>query len=176
MSNKVFETYKELPSWAKGIVVVGGLLVAYMVGNNLYKKIFPSQANVDAKKQQDSIEADLNTIKSNGITPSYPQSQFDSWVTTIVDAISGCDYSAVLIWSFGFQKVYDIFDFLKNDADFLTLEKTFGIKTISKGVLCGGNYTNVSFTQAMSAQFNTLEIGLLNSRLSSKGISYRLTN
>jgi hypothetical protein len=176
MEKGFYKYYTELPPWAKGVVIVGAGLVVYMVGSKLYRKIIPTQTTKDAKNELNVIDVEIKNNAKNGIKASYPDSQYVAWVRNIVDAISGCDYSAILIWSFGFQKVYDIFDKLKNDTDYLLLQKTFGIRTISKGVLCGGNYENVSFSQAMSKQFNNVEINLLNTRLKSKGISYRLNN
>ena len=38
---KTLEYYKELPSWAKGAVVVGGLLIVYIVGNKVYSALKP---------------------------------------------------------------------------------------------------------------------------------------
>lgn len=176
MQKGFYKYYKDLPPWAKGVVIVGAGLVLYMVGNKIYKKINPPQSTKDAKNEQSVIDAEIKNNAKNGMKSSYPDSQYVAWVRNIVDTISGCDYSAILIWSVGFQKVYDIFDKLKNDSDYLMLQKTFGVRTISKGVLCGGDYKNVSFSQAMSMQFNNVEIGMLNSRLKSKGISYRLNN
>lgn len=176
MEKGFFKYYKELPPWAKGVVIVGAGFVLYMVGNKVYKKINPPQSEKDAKKEQTEIDSEIKNNLKKGVSPSYPESQYTAWVKTIVDAISGCDYSAILIWSFGFQKVYDIFDLLKNDSDYLLLQKYFGVRTITKGVLCGGDYKNVSFSQAMTMQFNNVEISLLNSRLKSKGISYKLIN
>jgi hypothetical protein len=176
MEKGFYKYYTELPSWAKGIVIVGAGLVIYMVGNKVYKKLNPSQSNKDARNEQNLIDEEIKNNAKKGIKQSYPDSQYIAWVRNIVDAITGCDYSAILIWSYGFQKVYDIFDKLKNDTDYLLLEKNFGIRSISKGFLCGGDYKNVSFSQAMSMQFNNVEIGLFNTRLKEKGISYRLNN
>jgi hypothetical protein len=41
--NKIFKVYQELPQWAKGVVVVGGLVVTYIVGSTVYKKVKSSQ-------------------------------------------------------------------------------------------------------------------------------------
>ena len=38
-NDKVYKYYTELPGWAKGVVIIGGLGIAYIVGTTIYKKV-----------------------------------------------------------------------------------------------------------------------------------------
>jgi lipid-binding SYLF domain-containing protein len=37
--NKAVEVFKELPSWAKGVVVIGVLGIGYIIYNRIYKSL-----------------------------------------------------------------------------------------------------------------------------------------
>jgi len=178
MSNKVFETYKELPSWAKGIVVVGGLVVVYVFGSSLYKKIFPSQSQIDAKQELDSSTKDLQKKLDIGIVPTYNDSQYIDWANQIASSLSGCLASIT-----AYSTIRDIFSKLKNDADFLNLKLAYGTRTIPRGFICGGDIQDKTMSQAIRVEFDSWEIngtlgGValigLNPTLEANGITYRI--
>jgi hypothetical protein len=76
---KTLEYYKELPSWAKGVVVVGGLLIVYIVGNKIYSALKPRP--VEEKNISNDIERLSRLMK-----PTYTDSSYDGYAKTIYEA------------------------------------------------------------------------------------------
>jgi hypothetical protein len=182
--NKAFEVYTELPSWAKGIVVVGGLAVTYIVGSTIYKKITSAQQNILSQNQLNQVGVDLQNNLNNGVQATFNSTQYNNFADAIASAFSGCDYSSPIIpldpnfpviggYSDSGATIYNILYQFNNDVDFLALQKAFGVRTITKGWLCGGDYNNVSLVAAVQKQLNSKEISGLNNLLASRKISLR---
>ena len=53
MANKVYQYYTELPSWAKGIVVIGGIAIVYFTTKQFIAKIKKQAESKDAKTSVD---------------------------------------------------------------------------------------------------------------------------
>jgi hypothetical protein len=184
--NKIFKIYQELPQWAKGVVVVGGLVVTYIVGNTVYKKIKSFQDSADAQNKLNQLQEDLDRKLKQGQQPSFSSTQYNNFADSIQGLFEGCDYSSPLVpvpttwllnvgWSNSGASLFNILYQFNNDVDFLALQKAFGTRTISKGWYCGGDYTNTTLTQAVNKQLNTQEIGAINKLLTQKGITYRFS-
>ena len=186
--SNLYKWYAPLPPMAKGVVVVGGLVALYITGTTVYSMLFPSAAAQSAAQQQAAVAArvaqvgnDLATDISNGQTPSFDQTQYNNWADSIAAAFSGCDITSASSWLFvttwnlsdSAQTVYNIVNQLNNDVDFLSLQKAFGTRTISKSILCGGDYNNVDLNAAVTNQLNTMEITLINNALTTKGITHK---
>jgi hypothetical protein len=94
---KVYQYYKELPPWAKGIVVVGGVAALFFVGKKLYTIVFPSE---EAKRNAE-LGRNINTEIGNlqkFMKASYPDSTYDTLANTIYNSMKfavGDDYGAV---------------------------------------------------------------------------------
>jgi len=54
MANKFYDYYKELPSWAKGVVVVGGLGVVYIFASQVIKKL-KQDAEIEIKNRKAEV-------------------------------------------------------------------------------------------------------------------------
>ena len=182
--SKLIRVYEDLPQWARGVVVVGGLVVTYIVGNTIYKKIKAFSDSADAQNKLKQLEDDLNKKLNQGQQPTFSSTQFNNFADSIQSAFEGCDYSTPLIpvpttwilnigWSNSGASLFNILYQFNNDVDFLALQKAFGTRTISKGWYCGGDYTNVTLSQAVNNQLNTQEIYAVNKLLTQKGITYR---
>jgi DMSO reductase anchor subunit len=61
MANKVYDYYKDLPSWAKGVTVVGGLVIAYIIGNRIYKGI---KASTEFRGQKETLKDFVTSLKN----------------------------------------------------------------------------------------------------------------
>ena len=168
MNNKAFEYYKELPSWAKGVVVIGVLGVAFIVGNRIYKAIKEQQKNKDQRKTQDEQMKEKKNLQDLGMRLTYPVSQYRAWADAIQTQLSGCDPFERSMSTIG-----NVIGKLKNDLDFLELSTAWGAsRTYDQ---CGwgmGDFTG-SFQQAVNDELRTVEINILNKTLQEKGIKYR---
>lgn len=168
MSNKAFEYYKELPSWAKGVVVIGVLGIGYIIISKLYKGVKEQQKSADQRRTNQAQLEEKRNLENLGMRLTYPKSQYKAWADAIQTQLSGCDpleHSMTVIGN--------AIGKLKNDLDFLELSTAWGVsRTYDQ---CGwgmGDFTG-SFQQAVNDELRTVEINILNKDLASKGISYR---
>lgn len=182
--SKVFKVYQDLPQWAKGVVVVGGLVVTYIVGNTIYKRIKAFSDSADAQNKLRQLEDDLDKKIKQGQQPTFSSTQYNNFADSIQTLFEGCDYTTPFIpvpttwilnigWSNSGAGLFNILYQFNNDVDFLALQKAFATRTISKGWYCGGDYTNVTLSQAVNKQLNSQEIAAINKLLTQKGITYR---
>ena len=180
MANKAFEVYQGLPSWAKGVVVVGGLVLTYIVGKNVSDALKAAKAAREAKERQKQFDKELGQVS---VAASFRDSQYTSWADAIASAFAGCDYNSiggnipivgyVWYWSSSGATVWNILNQLKNEADYLKLQRAFGIRDIPKSWICGGDYKGYDLSASITAQLNQKEINALNEMLAKKNINYR---
>lgn len=183
MANKTFEIWKSLPTWAKGVVAVGGLAAVYFGVRGFLNKLKADAAMKDQLQTQTNQENQLQANIDNGIRPSYQQSQYNQWADELQNQFDGCDVSFRFPfdprifgnqnWSGSGAKLATIVLDLKNDSDFLALSTAWGSsRTYDQ---CGpwtGNFTG-NLSQAVTDELTQDEINALNSYLSSKGITYK---
>lgn len=119
MDNKVYNYYKELPPWAKGVVVVGGGLVAFFVLRRVYKAVFPSAEDRKNRQLLQDVNNEINVLNNQGVKPSFPESAYSTFANTIYNGMRYCagdDYGTV---EATLKK-------MKNDLDVAKLIKAFG--------------------------------------------------
>jgi len=165
--NKIFETYKELPSWAKGIVVVGGLTILYITGNTLYKKIFPPKPS----QQMQNVSNDITTF-SQTEQPTYASSQYDGFANTIYNA-------QVSSLGFDSKSIANTLMMMQNNLDVALLAKAYGIRQdYVFGFQIGSNYDLFSAARhgISSDTFGlfSYRIANVNNDWANKGIKYRI--
>lgn len=186
MKEKAYSYYRELPPWAKGVVIVGGLFVVYLAGNAVLRKLKQAKDAREARDNVRNAEAERRRLQAQGIRPSYAPSQYSTWANSIEQAFDGCDPSgqlawgadsplgAVSFWSTSGYKVATILAQLKNNLDYLNLTTAWGIRTYDACGWFTGNVTDVDFAKAISDELTAREIGNLNEILKKKGITYKL--
>lgn len=122
MANKVYDYYKDLPSWAKGIVVVGGVGFTLLIGYQIYKRVFKS---AEAKKSADEVKHlndDIKRSLDKGLKPSFPQSNYDVFANTIYSSLRQISYAD------DYGSVEATLKRMKNNLDVELLMKSFGIR------------------------------------------------
>ena len=78
-NDKLYNYYTELPSWAKGVVVVGGLGMIYIIGSKIYAALKP--------KPQDVVNVQNDIVKlATKMQPSYGDASYDQYANTIYNA------------------------------------------------------------------------------------------
>lgn len=108
--------YNEYKSTINVVVGVGAVLVGYGVYQNYRKK-------AEEKKALEGATAaanELADLAGKGITPSYYDSQYLSYVDQIVQAASGCGTDE--------EAIYNVFRQMQNDADIRKLIVLFGVQ------------------------------------------------
>jgi len=176
----IFKYYKELPSWAKGVVVIGGIGIAYIIGSTIYRKVQQISSDAEEQNKLNQIQDEINKNKQIGISPSYNNIQFNNLADAAQNAFVNCRLPIIpcpvylgsaLCQSNSYKEFAPIVEQLKNDSDFLELQKTFGIRNISKQFVCGGDI-RMNLATLVKDQLNNFEIDGLNRILKSKGITY----
>lgn len=169
MATKVVTYYKGLPPWGRGVVVVGGAVVAVIVVAKIYKGIKNKIAENNAMLEAQQSASDLKDLIGMGVNPTYPNSQYESWSNQLVQAFTGCGTDV--------DAVYSIFKNIQNEADILKLISTYGIRPYDKCMhwiyLFGGGVQNLSLPGAMTSELSSSDIDNINNLLASKGIKYR---
>lgn len=121
MANKVYQYYKELPPWAKGAVVVGGGLVAFLVLKRVYKAVFPTEAEIRNKALERNIDSEISKMQGSGKKPTFSDSNYNAFANTIYNSMrfaAGDSYS----------NVESTMKRMQNDLDVAKLIKAFGTR------------------------------------------------
>jgi len=163
-NDKLYNYYKDLPPWAKGVVVVGGLGMVYIVGSKIYAALKP--------KPQDIVNVQNDIVKlETKMQPSYGDASYDQYANTIYNAqrtSAGNDSGAIL----------DVAKLMKNDLDVAKLVKAygtrqdyaFGFPTDSYG-LFGAMRKGIEADLFGAFSYR---IGKVNADWASKGITYQI--
>lgn len=172
MQNKVYTYYKELPSWGKGVVVIGVGVVAFLVGRKIYKVAFPSAEEKKGRQMLTNVNQDIRTNISKGLKQTFSDSNYDAFANTIYNGMRyavGDDYGTV---EATLKK-------MMNDLDVAKLIKTFGVRQNYIFGIPKGNAVDL-FTMVQEELGNEY-FGLTNYRIKNinsdwkkKGITYQL--
>lgn len=161
---KTLEYYKELPSWAKGVVVVGGLVIVYIVGNKIFTALKPKPI------EDVNIQNDINRLSSL-MKPTYTDSAYDGYAKTIYEAQRtslGNDSGTIK----------DVALLMKNDLDVAKLYKSYGTRTDYVFGVPSDSYSLFGAIrkgiEADSFGIFSWRLGQINKDWESKGITYRL--
>jgi len=168
----VYDYYKGLPPWAKGVVIVGGSAVAVLIGMKVYNALFPSDIAKKNRAILDNINSDISAAQAAGIRPTYSDSQYLIYANEIYDGMRYCvgdDYN----------KVEANLKLMKNDIDVAKLIKAFGTRQAYCFGLDSGSPKDL-FTFVASELGNEY-LGLTSYRVTSinddwttKGIKYKI--
>jgi hypothetical protein len=170
---KVYQYYKELPSWAKGVIVVGGAAVIYFTAKSILDGIKARKNQTALLKEVDNANNELINLRKKGINPTVAQSTLEALSNNLVDAFSGCGTDI--------QKVKGVFDQLKNQADVLLFVKTFGLRKKQRCLFSGdarenfwSNYTPpMSLSAHLASDLSSSEIASINKMFKAKNITYQ---
>lgn len=171
--NGALKYYKELPNWAKGVVVVGGLTVTYIFLSQIVGKI--RQRN-EQKKQLEEISGanqDLENLSKRSVYPTMNKSAFEAMSAAIIDAVSGCGTDK--------DKINSQFQKLNNDADILAFVSVFGLRKKQRCLFSDdpredffSNTTPpMSLTAHLQSDMSDTEIKNINKILQGRGITYQ---
>ena len=178
MSNKALSVWNGLPTWAKGVIAVGGLAIAYFGVKGFINKLKEDAQKQDQVLTQQNQEQELEKLQNNGVNPSFPTSQYKQWADELQTQFDGCDPSLSVAWlskymmSSSGAKLGNIVLQLKNNADFLALSTAWGSsRSYGHWYSCGSFTCNLS--QAVTDELDTSEIKVINDALQKQGITYK---
>ena len=170
MANKVYSYYKELPDWAKGVVVVGGGLVAFLVIRKVFKVVFPSEKQRRNQQLTQNVNTEIRNLEFQGQKPSYSESQYLTFANTIFNGIRYC-------WGDDYGTVEETMKRMKNDLDVAKLIKAFGRRRRACfGIPTGGEDDLFTSIQAELGQdfggLTNYRVDRINNDWKKKGITY----
>ena len=165
--------YTELPSWAKGVVVVGGLVVGYLAVTSILKSIKAKKNKEESLAEVNNANSELNTQIQTGKGPTIAISTAEVMANAIVAASNDCGTEE--------KQIYAQFDKVNNQADILLFVDVFGLR---KKVRCPFSddpresfWSNSTPPMSLSAMINSeldaTQIATINNKLASKGITYK---
>ena len=169
---KVYQYYKDLPPWAKGVVVVGGALVVYLVGSRVYRAVFPTETQRKNRELEKNIDSEISKLQGNGKKASFSDSNYNTFANTIYNSMRfavGDDYSTV----------ESTLKRMKNDLDVAKLVKAFGVKQdYFFGLPTGDKMDLFTYIQKeLGNEYGGLtnyRVKRINEDWSKKGISYQI--
>lgn len=172
MANQVYKFYKDLPPWAKGVVVVGGGLVVFLVGKKLFKAVFPSESEKRNKQLFQDVNNEISKYQSSGQRPSFSDSQYETFANTIYNSMryaAGDDYATVEL------KLKQ----MKNNLDVAKLIKAFGKRqNYFFGIPTGDQMDLFTFVQAELGNdyggLTNYRVVRVNEDWKKKGITYQI--
>lgn len=165
--------YTELPSWAKGVVVVGGLVVGYLAVTSILKSIKAKKNKEESLAEVNNANSELNTQIKTGKGPTIARSTAEVMANAIVAAANDCGTEE--------KQMYAQFDKLNNQADILLFVDVFGLR---KKVRCpftddpresffSANTPPMSLSAMINSELDATQIATINNKLASKGITYK---
>jgi hypothetical protein len=167
MANKAYTYYTELPAWAKGVVVVGGLAVTYIFVSQIISRIKKQASDKENRQAVESAKDDLQDLNKRGVKPTLTKAQTDSMADAILNQYKNADL---------FLQSYTVterqFNKLKNDADYLMLKTSWGVRTYPDAFF--GSVSNVTLEAAIQNELFNSSISKLNTILTKKGINYTI--
>jgi hypothetical protein len=169
---KVYQYYKDLPPWAKGVVVVGGAVVVYLVGSRVYRAVFPTEAQRKNRELEKNIDSEISKMQGNGKKASFSDSNYNTFANTIYNSMRfavGDDYGTV----------ESTLKRMKNDLDVAKLIKAFGLKQdYFFGLPTGDKMDLFTYIQKeLGNEYGGLtnyRVKRINEDWSKKGISYQI--
>ena len=165
--------YTELPSWAKGVVVVGGLVVGYLAVTSILKAIKSKKTKEESLAEVNNASNELNTQIKSGKGPTIQRSTAEVMSNAIVAASNDCGTDE--------KQIYAQFDKVKNQADILLFVDVFGLR---KKVRCpfsddpresffSADTPPMSLSSMINSELDATQISTINNKLASKGITYK---
>ena len=173
MAKGFYQYYKDLPSWAKGVVVIGGGLVAYLGVTTIMRKIKQAKETAMAMQEVDSANSELQAEIRNGKKPTINNTIAEAISNGIISASNDCGTDEKLIFS--------QFDKVNNQADILLLVQVFGLRKKIRCVFSDdpresfmSAYTPpMSLSAILNSELDTTQLQTLNNKLATKGIKYK---
>lgn len=172
MANKVYEFYKDLPPWAKGVTVIGVGLVTFFVGRRLYYGLFPTESQKKNKELVNNISTEIQTAQKSGQKPSYSDANYNTFANTIYNSMRfavGDDYATV----------ESTMKKMNNDLDVAKLIAAFGTRqNYAFGIPVGSKMDLFTFVQAELGQdylgLTNYRVKRINEDWKKKGIRYQI--
>lgn len=148
------------PGWWEAIPmpakIAGGAVLTFVAYKFIKNEVNAGRARQLALQQQNLFTNEINAAGAAGEKLSYPLSQYKSFADKLDTAMRDTWFS----YGTDTPAVKEVLEALNNNADFLQLQKSFGVRD------------GWTLQQWITGDFNESERAELNSILQTKGILY----
>lgn len=168
----VYEKYYERQPAAVKVIAVAGLALG---GYLIYRHFKRAADEKDATKAAQDAANELAALQNQGVNPTYSDSQFQGFVDALVQAMNGCGSDE--------NAIYQVFGYMRNDADIRKLITTFGIRYIEPCWISEADayavwlFNDKAYGGELASWLNfdldSSEIGKVNSILRNNGVNYQ---
>jgi hypothetical protein len=160
------EVYNGLPLWAKGVVVVGGALLGFIVVKSILNKIKATADLKDQMKVRDSAANEIKNLYNQGIKQTLTNAQLESMSVEMAQSFAGCGYKI--------ENIKRLFDRLQNEADLQAFLRIYGVRKYD-GCNWEMNWGDSEFnlSSALADELKAFQISEINAILGKKGIKFR---
>lgn len=167
----IIDYYKDLPTWAKGVVVVGGLFIVYAVGKKVLGMVFPGADKMRNQQLAKDIAQEIARWRKTQ-TPSFTDSQYRTYANSIYEGVRYCvgdDYGGV----------EDILKTMRNNLDVALLIQNYGFRQRACFGIDTGSADDLLTTikAELGNEWGGLsnqKVDAINNNWASKGITYRI--
>lgn len=162
---KALEIWNGLPTWAKGVIAVGGIAIVYFTSRSIIKSINKKKEERDNKDLLDATEREKRELEKQGIKQTVSNAQLEAYSQKLAEAFNDCGTTE--------SSIYAVFNGLKNQVDLMQLIKIYGTRAYS-GCLAHGEFgdMNYSLPRAIESELDSSETKKVNDILRKKGIDY----
>ena len=156
------QSFGKLPPVMQWVIIIGGVGAVFFGARAIVKGI---QSSGRARKTIRDINAEEKEYLKAGEKLSYPPTQYKSFAAKLEQAM--------FMWGTDEDAIFAVFKKLNNNVDFLQLEKAFGIRGYSGGLVSEWAYGKYTLTQWLTEELDNADIKKINAILKNKGITYR---
>lgn len=160
-TSKALGFFKDVPGWAKGIIVI---LVVLLIVWAVYKFIKTTGFKTgEEREKEQEIKKDKDMFIEQGQKPSYPR----TWYSAMADKLYACG-AGQRIGGTDESCIYAVFAAINNDLDITLLTEAFGMRRK------GFSLTDANLGGWLADELNPEEIKALNGLLvRKKNVKYR---
>ena len=175
MAGKLYETWNGLPTWAKGIIAVGGIAVVVLTARGILARM-RQRKDLEKNLQESNTASDeVKVLENRGIKVTLSNSELQGIINSLKEAMNGCGTDE--------ERIYDQFRKLNNEAD---VKKLISLWQVQYYQPCAADqpisytkwlWNDKSFGGSISEWINydmsKTEIAKINSILQAKGIKHK---
>jgi hypothetical protein len=153
----ISSSWESLKSSQKIFLVVTTIVVLFVLWNKF-------KGQIKAAGKTISNTSEVGALNNNGIKASYPREKYKTFAKYLFNAIDP--------WNTDEQTVFGLFGYLKNDVDFIELDKAFGVKTPTDNYF--GLVADKNMRDFIKASMSVDEIKQLNQVIKNNGMTKRI--
>lgn len=171
-TNFIKESYKNLPPVMRGVVTVGGIALGAYIVYRVYKSLSGTISGEvtqqgAGKQESGSWNSELEQYnQSTSTKPTISPAQAKSMAQSLFIAMDGYTTDE---WG-----IVAIFNKLRNNADFASLQSAYGVREISSGKFNPAPNYKGTLTGALASELSQYWRDKINKILQGRSIKYRV--